>query len=55
LKSCPITIPDGQYFCIGDNRTVSLDSRDFGPVPIEKFEGKVLFRIWPLSELGLVK
>jgi type IV secretory pathway protease TraF len=39
---------------MGDNRTVSYDSRDFGPVPIEKIEGKVLFRFWPLNKFGVV-
>lgn len=50
----PLTVPDDFYFCMGDNRTVSYDSRDFGPVPIEKIEGKVLFRFWPLNKIGVV-
>lgn len=50
----PLTVPDDTYFCMGDNRTVSYDSRDFGCVPIEKIEGKVLIRFWPLSKLGIV-
>lgn len=50
----PLTVEDGFYFCLGDNRTVSYDSRDFGPVPIEKIEGKVLFRFWPLNKIGSV-
>lgn len=51
----PLIVPEGEYFCLGDNRTVSRDSREFGPVPIENIEGKVLFRFWPLSKLGFVK
>jgi len=50
----PLIIEEGNYFCLGDNRTVSFDSRDFGPVPEEKIEGKVLFRFWPLSKIGAV-
>jgi len=50
----PFVVPDGEYFCLGDNRTVSFDSRDFGPVPVEKIEGKVLIRFWPFSKIGTV-
>jgi len=51
----PLIVPEGEYFCMGDNRTVSLDSRDFGTVPIEKIEGKILFRFWPLDKIGGIK
>ena len=50
----PLIVPDGTYFCLGDNRTVSYDSRDFGCVPYEKIEGKVLLRFWPMNKLGPV-
>lgn len=50
----PLTVEEDYYFCLGDNRTVSYDSRDFGPVPIEKIEGKVLFRFWPFNKIGVV-
>lgn len=48
----PLTVPEDEYFVLGDNRTVSYDSRDFGCVPIEKIEGKLLFRFWPLNKFG---
>lgn len=48
------TVPEGHVFLMGDNRTKSADSRDFGCVPFEKIEGKASFRFWPLSEFGNV-
>lgn len=39
-----IVIPSGKYFCLGDNRNVSIDSRSIGPIAIDKILGKVIFR-----------
>ena len=38
-----IDLPPGKLFLLGDNPAESLDSRDYGPVPIEVVSGKVLF------------
>jgi len=38
-----VYVPAGSVFVVGDNRAESFDSRDYGPVPIEKVRGKVLF------------
>ena len=48
-------IPDGMYLVLGDNRTDSMDSRDFGLVSKKDIKGKVSIRIWPLSGLKLIK
>lgn len=39
------------YFLVGDNREVSLDSRVFGPVSREDIKGKASIRIWPLNKI----
>ena len=40
---------------MGDNRAESQDCRQFGCIPIEKIESKVLVRFWPFNKVGKVK
>jgi len=47
-----ITVPEGYVYVMGDNRDESMDSRTFGCIPLEKIEGKVILRYWPLNEFG---
>ena len=46
------TVPENCVFAMGDNRPGSTDCRSFGCIPLEKIEGKVLFRFWPFSKFG---
>ena len=51
-----LKLGENEYFCLGDNRPVSYDSRyeEVGPVNRSEIIGKVWIRIWPLSKFGKV-
>lgn len=50
----PYQVPDNRYFCMGDHRKTSVDSRNtaVGCVTGEQIVGKIVFRVWPLSGFG---
>jgi signal peptidase I len=50
-----IVVPDDSYFMMGDHRSISSDSREFGPVERDLIYGKAVFVYWPAKDVGEVK
>ena len=50
-----MVIPDDCYFMMGDHRSISSDSREFGPVERSLIYGKAVFVYWPAKDAGVVK
>lgn len=49
-----LTVPEGQYYLLGDDRLVSLDSRSVGTFARDNIKGEVVFRMWPFNRIGTV-
>ncbi len=50
-----ITLGDDEYFVLGDNRVVSLDSRIIGPIKKSEIRGTTNFIIYPFNRFGKVE
>lgn len=53
----PYQVPEGSYFVMGDQRSVSIDSRHstVGCITEEQVVGKIVFRVWPIEVFGQVE
>ena len=53
----PYQVPDNRYFCMGDHRSTSVDSRNtsVGCIAEEQIVGKIVFRVWPIDEIGTLR
>lgn len=49
--SFTVTVPEGQYYLLGDDRIVSQDSRAVGSFAKENIKGKIVLRMWPLNRI----
>jgi signal peptidase I len=55
-KSLPeMVVPEDTYFMMGDHRSISSDSREFGPVDRDLIYGKAVFVYWPTRDAGVVE
>lgn len=50
-----MVLPPNEYFLMGDHRSISSDSRDFGPVDRGLIYGKAVFVYWPMEQAGVVR
>lgn len=42
----PVTVPAGSVFVLGDDREISVDSRAYGPVPVDQIDGRLTGTLW---------
>ncbi len=50
-----VVVPPDSYFVLGDHRSLSNDSRDFGPVDASYIYGKAVFGYWPFDKMGRLR
>lgn len=53
-RSFSVTLEEGQYFVVGDNRDRSYDSRFWGSLPAENIIGRAIIRLWPVTRMEII-
>ena len=51
----PVTLGNNEYYLLGDNRVISDDSRDFGPIKKDLISGRAIFIYWPPGYMGIIR
>ena len=53
----PYPVPEDKFFVMGDQRSISIDSRNksIGSIGKEQIIGKLEFRVWPLQHFNILK
>jgi signal peptidase I len=54
LETKKWVVPDGELFLMGDHRSNSADSREFGPVEISQIIGRAWLRYWPINTFEIL-
>jgi signal peptidase I len=46
VYTATVTVPQGSVFVMGDHREISIDSREYGPVPTSIIDGRMVMKLW---------